>query len=121
MVQRKEEMHLFWRNTKSLLYGTLLDYIFFSEALLGKEHKEQQVNYDVKIGDGMDIAIHGENGKIIFESLSKVRLKNLVNLNWGTFKGSQYSGVEKEDTRHCPNYIFMQIVYRTTTRRPCRI
>ena len=36
---------------------------FFPEALLGKEHKEQQVNYDVKIGDGMDIAIHGENGK----------------------------------------------------------
>ena len=37
----------------------------FSEALLGKEHKDQQVNYDVKIGDGMDIAIHGENGNCI--------------------------------------------------------
>ena len=42
-------------------------FLTFSEALLGKEHKEQQVNYDVKIGDGMDIAIHGENGKISFE------------------------------------------------------
>ena len=34
-----------------------------AEALLGsKEHKDQ-LNIDVKIGDGMDIAIHGENGK----------------------------------------------------------
>ena len=33
-----------------------------SEVFLGKDHKDQQVNYDVKIGDGMDIAIHGENG-----------------------------------------------------------
>ena len=40
-------------------------FFFFAEALLGKEHKDQQVNYDVKIGDGMDIAIHGENGNII--------------------------------------------------------
>ena len=33
-----------------------------AEALLGsKEHKDQ-LNVDVKIGDGMDIAIHGENG-----------------------------------------------------------
>ena len=40
----------------------IFPFLFFSEALLGKEHKEQQVNYDVKIGDGMDIAIHGENG-----------------------------------------------------------
>ncbi len=37
--------------------------LIFTEALLGKEHKDQQVNYDVKIGDGMDIAIHGENGR----------------------------------------------------------
>ena len=36
-----------------------------AEALLGsKEHKDQ-LNIDVKIGDGMDIAIHGENGKWI--------------------------------------------------------
>ena len=43
-----------------------LIFFFFAEALLGKEHKDQQVNYDVKIGDGMDIAIHGENGNIIY-------------------------------------------------------
>lgn len=42
-----------WSNNISVL----------SDALLGKEHKDQQVNYDVKIGDGMDIAIHGENGE----------------------------------------------------------
>ena len=35
-----------------------------AEALLGsKEHKDQ-LNVDVKIGDGMDIAIHGENGML---------------------------------------------------------
>jgi hypothetical protein len=33
-----------------------------TEALLNQDHKDQ-VNYDVKIGDGMDIAIHGENGE----------------------------------------------------------
>ena len=37
--------------------------IDIAEALLAnKEHKDQ-LNIDVKIGDGMDIAIHGENGK----------------------------------------------------------
>ena len=36
---------------------------------MGKEHKEQQVNYDVKIGDGMDIAIHGENGEYLVTSI----------------------------------------------------
>ena len=30
--------------------------------------KDHQTGYDVKIGDGMDIAIHGENGKLPFSS-----------------------------------------------------
>ena len=42
-----------------------------AEALLAKAEKEQaamaaassSTQFDVKIGDGMDIAIHGENGK----------------------------------------------------------
>ena len=39
----------------------------FSEALLKKELRKEHsalgsTQYDVKIGDGMDIAIHGENG-----------------------------------------------------------
>jgi hypothetical protein len=33
-----------------------------TDALIGKPEKDRANNMDVKIGDGMDIAIHGENG-----------------------------------------------------------
>ncbi len=35
-----------------------------TDALIGKQEKDRSNNVDVKIGDGMDIAIHGENGQI---------------------------------------------------------
>ena len=40
-----------------------LDEPLVTDALIGKEEKDRTNNIDVKIGDGMDIAIHGENGK----------------------------------------------------------
>lgn len=65
LVKKREILIIFYRwrlTSKAVEHCTsLLTSSFLSEALLGKEHKEQ-VNYDVKIGDGMDIAIHGENG-----------------------------------------------------------
>ena len=40
-----------------------LDEPLVTDALIGKPEKDRTNNIDVKIGDGMDIASHGENGK----------------------------------------------------------
>ena len=42
-----------------------LDEPLVTDALIGKPEKDRTNNIDVKIGDGMDIAIHGENGKTL--------------------------------------------------------
>ncbi len=42
-----------------------LDEPLVTDALIGKQEKDRTNNIDVKIGDGMDIAIHGENGKTV--------------------------------------------------------
>ena len=55
--------------------------IDIAEALLAnKEHKDQ-LNIDVKIGDGMDIAIHGENGKYFMYSF---KLGNFIQFVFGS-------------------------------------
>ena len=59
--------------------------IDIAEALLAnKEHKDQ-LNIDVKIGDGMDIAIHGENGKYFMYSF---KLGNFIQFVFGIPKHS---------------------------------
>ena len=48
-----------------------------ADALIGKQEKDRSNTVDVKIGDGMDIAIHGENGKPI----AGVKTINLILLS----------------------------------------
>ena len=56
-----------------------------SEALINKldevKQHQQMTQFDVKIGAGMDIAIHGENGKSLTRVTREAARRSMKNVN----------------------------------------
>ena len=78
-----------------------------------KEHKDQ-LNVDVKIGDGMDIAIHGENGTfystLCSKNFQKVKLRlDFVEI-WSFYRHSDFTWNQIFANSNGPKISFLAIL-----------